>query len=180
MPQNQDPLPSHLRSSSFLDERAWTFVIGGIILVVAGLSYYVQQGARASSSTPVQQVTEAVTSMATGDEPVEQIFKQAGCVVCHTIPDISGAEGQVGSKLVLGRTTGARLADPNYRGKAVTVREYVAESILMPSLYVVPGYPDRVMPRWYGRKLSAAAVDKMAVYLERISNQAEPSSKPRN
>ena len=44
-----------------------------------------------------------------------------------------------------------RLADPNYQGTAESVREYIQESILNPGAYIVPGYSDRVMPRWYGK-----------------------------
>jgi mono/diheme cytochrome c family protein len=104
--------------------------------------------------------------LVTGEEPVEQVFSRAGCVVCHAIPGIPGADGKVGPKLVLGDTAPERLADPNYHGTAKTVREYVQESILAPGAYVTPGYPDQVMPRWYGQKLSAAAVEKIAGYLE--------------
>jgi mono/diheme cytochrome c family protein len=107
--------------------------------------------------------------LATGDEPIGQLFRQAGCVVCHTIPGIPGAEGREGPKLVLGSTGTTRLADPGYRGEAKTVREYIVESILAPGVYVVPGYPDRAMPRWYGQKLSAGALDKIAAYLERTT-----------
>jgi hypothetical protein len=49
------------------------------------------------------------------------------------------------------------------------VREYVIESILNPGIYVVPGYQDKVMPRWYGKKLSAAALEKIVAYLESLS-----------
>jgi mono/diheme cytochrome c family protein len=104
--------------------------------------------------------------MATGEEPVAQIFVQAGCVVCHTIPGIPEARGREGPKLTLGVTGERRLADPDYHGEAKTVREYIVESILTPGAYVVPGYADRVMPRWYGQKLTAAALDKIAEYLE--------------
>jgi hypothetical protein len=49
------------------------------------------------------------------------------------------------------------------------VREYIVESIVSPQEYVVLGYPERTMPLWYGSKLSAAALDQMAAYLERIA-----------
>lgn len=89
--------------------------------------------------------------------------------MCHRIPGSEGAEGRVGSKLVL-RTSGPkRLADPRYRGQAKTVREYVIESLLNSGIYVVPGYQDKVMPRWYGKKLSAAALGKIVAYLESLS-----------
>jgi hypothetical protein len=59
------------------------------------------------------------------------------------------------------------LADPTYRGRAKTVHEYVIESVLEPGVFVVPGYPSGTMPTWYGAKLSALALEKIASYLER-------------
>jgi len=58
------------------------------------------------------------------------------------------------------------LNDPAYRGHAKTVHEYVIESVLEPELFVVPGYPAGTMPTWYGAKLSALALEKIASYLE--------------
>jgi hypothetical protein len=56
------------------------------------------------------------------------------------------------------------------------VREYIVESIVAPQDYIVPGFPERTMPPWYGSKLSAAALDRMATYLESISDEAGPDS----
>jgi len=100
------------------------------------------------------------------------MFTRTGCP--HTIPGIAGANGQVGLPLLLATTGPARLADPRYSGHAKTVREYIVESIVAPQEYVVPGYPERTMPPWYGSKLSAAALDQMAAYLERITEMTVP------
>lgn len=113
--------------------------------------------------------------LVTGDEPLALIFIKAGCPVCHTIPGIAGAEGRVGPKLVLAETGAARLSDPRYRGQAKSVREYVIESVLTPGVYVVPGYPDRTMPSWYGQKLSATALEKIATYLETLAAESVPA-----
>ena len=104
--------------------------------------------------------------LSTGDEPIGQLFVQSGCAVCHTIPGIEAAKGRQGPKLELRLNGPKRLVDPNYNGTATTVREYIIESILNPGAYVVPGYPDRVMPRWYGKKLNAKALDRISLYLE--------------
>ncbi len=114
-------------------------------------------------------VSLANVPLATGDEPIPKLFIQSGCAACHTIPGILAAKGREGPRLVLGKNGPKRLTDPNYLGKATTVHEYIMESILEPGAYVVPGYPDRVMPRWYGKKLSASALDKIVSYLERTS-----------
>jgi len=106
--------------------------------------------------------------LSTGTEPLEKLFVQSGCAVCHTIPGIAPALGRQGPRLVLGTTGPLRLADPHYQGTATTVREYIQESILDPGAYVVPGYSDRVMPRWYGKRLNAMALDRIAEYLENV------------
>jgi mono/diheme cytochrome c family protein len=111
--------------------------------------------------------------LVTGDEPIIEMFTRAGCSVCHTIPGIPGAHGQVGPRLALGTTGAQRLRDPGYRGQAKTVHDYVVESVLEPGRFVVPGYPERTMPSWYGSKLSALALEKIATYLEQ---QTDPGS----
>ena len=104
--------------------------------------------------------------LVTGDEPLIEILTKPGCPVCHVIPGVVGAHGQVGPPLVLGTTGRQRLNDPLYRGQAKTVHEYIVESVLEPQRYVVQGYPEHTMPTWYGAKLSALALEKIATYLE--------------
>ncbi len=104
--------------------------------------------------------------LTTGEEPIADIFVRAGCPVCHAIPGIPGADGRVGPKLVLGTTGTQRLNDPAYRGQARTIHDYVVESVLEPERFIVPGYPGRTMPTWYGLKLSGLAMEKIAAYLE--------------
>lgn len=119
---------------------------------------------------PVSSVAALVPDrvpLVTGDEPIAEIFTRAGCAVCHSVPGIPGADGRVGPPLLLGTTGPARLADPAYRGHAKTVHDYVIESVIEPGMFVVPGYPAGTMPTWYGAKLSALALEKIASYLER-------------
>lgn len=125
-------------------------------------------GLWALRSTDSSSVTLApdMVPLVTGDEPIAEIFTKAGCAVCHTVPGIPGADGRVGPPLLLGATGPVRLSDPSYRGHAQTVHEYVMESVLEPGLFVVPGYPSGTMPTWYGAKLSALALEKIAAYLE--------------
>ena len=131
----------------------------------------IPQGQRSEKEMTSQSknlLSATTVPLATGEEPLDKLFIQSGCPVCHTIPGIQGAQGRQGPQLQLGTTGPQRLADPQYSGKATTVREYIIESILTPGAYVVPGYRDEVMPRWYGKKLSALALQKIATYLESI------------
>jgi hypothetical protein len=153
--------------------RAWTFLIAGIILL--GITYAVLKPAPAPKPAHTRPALPppdpAMIPLVTGEEPTDILFIKAGCPVCHTIPGIQGGNGRVGPKLVLGTTGPQRLADPRYRGEAKTVREYVIESVINPGAYVVAGYPDQTMPRWYGQKLSAGALEKMAGYLAGLKDE---------
>lgn len=147
------------------------------LIVVALLlgTLFVLRSLNPSSVTPVpvsssSTLTPDMVSLVTGDEPITEIFTKAGCPVCHIVPGIPGADGRVGPPLVLGATGPVRLADPAYRGHAKTVHEYVIESVIEPELFVVQGYPSGTMPTWYGAKLSALAMEKIASYLEQQSN----------
>jgi hypothetical protein len=72
--------------------------------------------------------------------------------------------------------TPLRLKDSTYRGTATTMREFLTESILNPSVYVADGVRDHMMPGAgvYGTKLSALALDKMEDYLEEVDECKEP------
>lgn len=154
-----------------------------IAALVAGLVFLVAlagiQNAPTSSdvSPAVPKLDPNLVPLVTGEEPVQELFVRAGCVVCHQIPGIVGANGRVGPPLWLGKTGAARLADPQYRGQAQTVREYIVESVVSPGTYVVPGFPADTMPVWYGRKLSAGALAKIATYLEQATDEPSPGSR---
>ena len=167
------------KPESRLSDRAWTFLLTGVVLLIATLStVYLGRSGVPGKQTPLTtaQLKPELIPLVTGDGSVQQLFHKAGCAVCHTIPGVSGANGRVGPKLVLGSTGADRLQDPNYKGGATTVREYVVESILNPGAYIVPGYPDRAMPRWYGQKLSAGALEKMSAYLESLKEDRQERS----
>lgn len=148
-----------------------TFLVIGCVLLYTLWTMHVhspsQNPPTARESAAGATASPQMVPLVTGEEPIIDIFTMAGCPVCHTIPGIPGATGQVGPPLILGTTGEQRLRDPNYQGDATTVHDYVVESVLEPGRFLVPGYPDRTMPRWYGSKLSALALERIAAYLER-------------
>jgi hypothetical protein len=167
-----DPSESSVSSSRATrpPERAAITIVMGLVLLYALWTLRTppspSAGPVVSPNAGPTTLTVEMIPLVSGDEPVVEIFTKAGCPVCHTIPGIPGANGQVGPPLTLGMTGAQRLADPSYRGTAATVHEYVVESVVDPSAFVVPGYPERTMPVWYGAKLSALALEKIADYLE--------------
>jgi mono/diheme cytochrome c family protein len=168
-------VPPSVPSSSPKNKAIAALVAGLVFLVaLAGL----QNAPQSSGVSPaVPKLDPNLVPLVTGEEPIQELFVRAGCVVCHQIPGIAGANGRVGPPLWLGKTGAARLADPQYRGQAQTVREYSVESVVSPGTYVVPGFPADTMPVWYGRKLSAGALAKIATYLEQITDETPPGSR---
>lgn len=106
--------------------------------------------------------------LADGSEPFDQLFMKAGCPACHTIPGIEGATGKVGPLLMEGSNAPLRLKDPDYNGKAKSPKEYIAESILEPSVYVVKDFPDDQMPKDFGVRLTGGALNKIVDYLAEL------------
>jgi mono/diheme cytochrome c family protein len=87
----------------------------------------------------------------------EQIFTAAGCAGCHTLAK-AGANGTIGPNLN---------ELPSQAGNiepGTSAEDYVKESILDPSAFVVKGFKDGVMPVYKG-KLSDAQVAALVKYL---------------
>ncbi len=152
-----------------LTTKAWTFLLIGLVLATALFSVVPFRSQPVSLPSPdptPPQLRQEQVPLVAGTEPLPQLFIKAGCPVCHMIPGIPGAHGKVGPRLTLKTTGPKRIVDPGYTGEAETVKEYIIESILKPRAYVVEGYPDRTMPTWYSRKLTAQALERIAAYLE--------------
>jgi len=169
-PNQADVKNRHSDVSSLLSERAVILVGIGLVLVYAlwTLREDASQPVPAMTAelAPESAISPEMVPLTTGEEPIADIFVRAGCPVCHVIPGIPGANGRVGPALILGTTGIQRLGDPAYGGRAKTIRDYIVESVLEPERFIVPGYPSRTMPSWYGAKLSALALEKIAAYLE--------------
>ncbi len=107
----------------------------------------------------------------TGNEPIDVMINTLGCPLCHTIPGIEGAVGELGPVLHEKTNAMSRIKDSRYKGKATSVREYVRESILDPSAYVVMNdeegelFPDGLMPPDFKNKLSVDALDKIVNFI---------------
>ena len=170
------PISSPSVPPSNQKNKAVAALVAGVVLLVALVGIQ-NSPAPFPVESAVPQTDPNMMPLVTGEEPIQELFVRAGCTVCHQIPGIAGANGKVGPPLWLGKTGPGRLADPQYRGQAQTVREYIVESIVSPGTYVVPGFPPDTMPTWYGRKLSAGALSKIASYLEQAME--ESPSEPR-
>jgi cytochrome c2 len=110
------------------------------------------------------------------DDPI-QIITKMGCAACHKIPSVEFAKaGAIGPLLIEGTNAPRRIISPEYKAAikagtahATTPREYVIESIMNPSAFIVPGFPapggKSLMPPDFANKFTYAAVSKLADFL---------------
>jgi cytochrome c2 len=112
-----------------------------------------------------------------------QIVTKMGCAACHKIPDIDFAHtGAIGPLLIEGTNAPNRIKSKEYKeamkagfAHATTPKEYVMESIMDPSAFIVPGFPalpdahfklgKSLMPPDFATKFTYAAVSNMADFL---------------
>lgn len=96
--------------------------------------------------TAVPEPTETAEVEEVDIEAGVAVYQSNGCIGCHTL-DVATAVGTVGpTHNGIGTTAEARIADPDYTGTATTAEEYIRESILNPTAFTVPSFPEGVMP----------------------------------
>ncbi len=124
------------------------------------------------SDQPIEEASaEEAPIFVTGAEPIDQMINTLGCPLCHTIPGIEGAVGELGPKLHEKINAPQRIKDPRYKGKATNTKEYVRESILDPSAFLVFNetagelYPDGLMPQGFKNQISVEALDKIVDFI---------------
>ncbi|HIE43146.1 MAG TPA: cytochrome C [Nitrospinaceae bacterium] len=149
--------------------------------VIAYLQSYNEPGDYSKVTVPLPSADEGPTETAedegdapifvTGAEPIGEMINTLGCPLCHTIPGIEGAEGELGPKLHEKVNAPKRIKDPRYKGKAKNTKEYVRESILNPNAYIVMNeeenelFPEGLMPQDFKNKLSVDAIDKLVDFI---------------
>lgn len=87
----------------------------------------------------------------------QAVFLQAGCAACHTISGISS--GNIGPVLD-GLATRAAT-----RVSGLTAEEYIHQSIVEPSAYVVEGFTDGVMPQTFADVLTEEQIADLVAFL---------------
>ncbi len=85
------------------------------------------------------------------------VFATAGCTACHTISGISS--GNVGPVLDgLASRAGDRVA-------GLSAEDYIRQSVMDPSAYVVEGFPDNTMPQNFSQVLTSDQIDDLVSFL---------------
>ncbi len=100
-------------------------------------------------------------SVAKGDATKgKALFASSGCGGCHTFKP-AGTNGKVGPNL-------DNLAADAQKANQGPEDQYAFESIKNPSAYVVPGFPNGVMPN-YGAQLKDSQIADLVAFLTKKS-----------
>lgn len=117
--------------------------------------------------------TGSEPAAAASDDPValgQLLFNQTppGCIACHSVTEGVNLAGPT----LAGMPARAEeiLLSEEYEGEAVTAEEYIRESIVDPSVYLVPGsmYSAQgrsFMPDNYDEELTAEQIDHLVAYI---------------
>lgn len=136
-------------------------VFGGAFIVVMA-TWQAPQTEPSAADEPT--LAEAVAAVLTAADPVrgEQHLTTYACAACH----IAGAANNVAPGFVGIADTAATRRPP------LTAAEYLYESIIDPSAYVVEGYPD-VMIGYFASRAPAQDIGDMVAYL--LTLTADPA-----
>lgn len=75
-----------------------------------------------------------------------QVYRSSGCLGCHALT-AAGSNATVGpTHNGLRATAAQRIADAGYTGSATSAADYIRESIVNPTIYLVPGFDSLPMP----------------------------------
>ncbi|MFZ5877000.1 MAG: nitric oxide reductase [Nitrospirota bacterium] len=160
----------------------WMFVREGeeapaVADLRAAYEKFIPESERKAPEPEVAGGAPAGPPIAMGTDSPEQMIKKMGCAGCHAIPGTEFTTGAVGPVLAEKMTSVKRLASAEYKARvkegkahAKTPKEYVIESIMNPSAFVVPmfafGNPNQsMMPPDFSKKFTYEAVEKLADFL---------------
>jgi mono/diheme cytochrome c family protein len=126
-----------------------------------------QEAPQAATQAPTQPSAQAATPEATSAEATqppaatgapgdpaagEKLFVST-CSGCH------GATDGIAPALTgMGKRAATRIA-------GMSAEEYIRQSILDPSAFVVPGFNDNIMPKTFGQQLSQTDIDNLIAYI---------------
>jgi mono/diheme cytochrome c family protein len=112
--------------------------------------------------------TDITQTLPTGDAVNgEALANSKGCVACHvtttTGPAWAASTGVPG----IGDRAATRFSEPDYTGKATSAEQYLLESIVNPTAFVVSGFQP-LMPANFGQTLTAQEVADLIAYMSTI------------
>lgn len=90
---------------------------------------------------------------------------QLGCAACHVLAEVGplweGTDQQAG----LAARAESRIAAADYQGGATTPEQYLVESVIRPTAYIVAGYEQIPMPIDFGQRITLQDMADLLAYM---------------
>jgi mono/diheme cytochrome c family protein len=149
----------------FPGPRVGLFVVVAVLITAGMLGTVIalarepkEKRAAATTTAPAPPATTTGPAQPAGNAAAgKALFAAQGCSSCHTFTP-AGATGKVGPNL-------DHLAADAAKANRGSVQQYATESIKNPGAYVVPGFPNGVMPTTFGSSLSAKQIADLVAFL---------------
>jgi cytochrome c oxidase subunit 2 len=150
--QKQDAVPGQHNSIVVTPTRLGTFPV--ICTELCGLGHALMRS-HVNIVTPAQ-FASFLKSGGSAGPPGLAVFQQNGCGGCHTLKP-AGSSGTTGPDL-------DNLKKEAAKANRGSLTAFIHESIVNPSAYIAPGYPD-AMPHIFGTQIPANKLDQLVQYL---------------
>jgi mono/diheme cytochrome c family protein len=141
---------------------AWSDIFGGPLREdqIQSISQFILNWeSTALEDVVIEELATPPPSPEEESDPVargQRVYLDTGCGGCHTIDGLSA--GTVGpNQTTIGTTAETRIP-------GMSAEDYILESILDPSAFVVEGYPENVMPKNYDELLEANEISDLVAF----------------
>lgn len=128
----------------------------------ATVTQTITAAASSTPSPPPATTTTATTTPSSGSSgnvaAGKAVFAANGCATCHTFKP-AGATGTIGPNLDTEPAVSAK-ADHN-----MNLAAFVKQSIVDPNAYIAKGYQPNIMPKTFGKSLSATQLDDLVAFV---------------
>lgn len=94
----------------------------------------------------------------------QALATQEGCVACHVAGNVGPAWNPTSDQPGIGTRATTRYTQSDYTGKATSPEQYLLESIVQPSAYLVSGFQD-LMPHTFSQNLTPQNASDLIAYL---------------
>ena len=95
----------------------------------------------------------------------ETVANRLVCTACHVSAHTGPAWLATGTEPGIGTRAETRYTQADYQGNAQSPEQYLFESIVQTTAYVVPGYAENLMPPTYGTQLTDQDLADLIAYL---------------
>jgi cytochrome c oxidase subunit II len=153
--QKQDAVPGEHTSLVVTPSRTGTFPV--ICTELCGLGHALMRSHVTIIEPDKFDAWVKAGGQAAAGPPGLAVFQENGCGGCHTLKGVPGATGTVGPDLDNLKAAAAKANQP--------LAAFIKESIVKPSAYIAPGYPN-AMPPTFGESIPADKLNQLVQYLE--------------